>query len=126
MEGRTWFWVALAVGAVIVLVLLRRGASGSQISTLAPLPSGDSGDRAQAFSSLIDLGRTEIEANRDLSLGRIQSELESYRIAAAERAAREEARAQIAMAQMQADAQQSSSFFDFLGGVASVALPLVL
>jgi hypothetical protein len=117
---------ALVVGALVVVLLMRGGASGSQVSTLAALPPGDSGDRSAAFSDLIGLGRAELEYNRDLALGRIQGTVESYRINAALLAEYEQGRTQRYMAQQQASSQQSSDVFGFLTQVASVALPLVL
>lgn len=125
MDDKTVLIGTLAVGAIVV-VLLMKGGSGGGLSTIAPLPSGDSsGERGQAFSSLLDLGRTELEVRRDLSLGYVQAGVENNRIAAAERASVAESQAQLRMAQMQSSSQSSGSFFDFLGQLAAL-LPAVL
>lgn len=126
MEDKTVLIGALALGAVVV-VLMMRGGSGGGVQTLGSMPTSDSsGERAQAFSSLLDLGREELDVNRDLALGRIQGAVENNRIFAAERASLAESEAQIRLANIQADSQSNSSFFDFLGSVASIALPLAL
>ena len=117
---------ALVVGALVVVLLARGGGGGDQVRTIAPLPSGDGGDRSAAFSDLVGLGRAELEYNRDLALGRIQGTVESYRIGSALEAEREQARTARYMAQQQADAQKSGNIFGFLSQVASIALPLVL
>lgn len=122
MENKTLVLGALAVGAVVV-VLLMKGGSGGGLTTIAPLPSGDSsGERGQAFSSLLDLGRTELEVNRDLSLGRVQASVENNRIAAAERASVAESTAQLRMASMQENSQMSANFLDFLKSLAALVV----
>lgn len=124
MDDKTVMIGAIILGAVVVVLMVRGGSGGS---TMQPLPSGGgSVDRTQAFSSLVDLAREEIDANRDLALGKIQGQVENNRIAAAERASIEESQTQVQLANIQASTQTSSSFFDFLGNVAQVALPFAL
>lgn len=123
MDDKTVIIGAIALGAVVVVLMVR--GSGGGLHTIETMPTSDSsGERAQAFSSLLDLGREELDVNRDLALGRIQGAVENNRIASAERASLAESEAQIRLAQIQADSEKSNGFLGFLGDVASIALPL--
>jgi hypothetical protein len=117
MDNKTVVIGALVVGAILV-VLLARGGSGGSASLTALPPVDSSGDRAGAFSGLVDLGRAEFDYNRDLTLGRINAAVESQRIDAAYRASLDQDRVQLEAARAQASAQSRGDFLGFLSSAA--------
>lgn len=122
MESKTWLWVALGVGA-IVMIVIARGSSGG--ATLTPLPPQSDQGKVQAFTALAQYESDKLRYANELALGRIQGAIESQRIGAAEEASLYQTQAQIMAAQAQADAQKGSSFLSFLGTIGTAIIAAV-
>lgn len=122
MDEKTMMYVALAIGAVVVIVLVRGGNSGG-IRTLAPLPEGqEDPGKVQAFLGLVDYEKAKL----DFGLGKIQAGIESQRIAAAESASIAQVNAQLAAIRAQASAQSNSSFWSTISSIGSALIAAVV
>lgn len=122
MENKTVVIVAFIIGAILVFFLVRGGSSSDQVRSLAPLPPGDSGDRAQAFSDLLNFYSEQARTEAEQDIARVQAGVELQRINVAYQASVDQARAQLEAMRTQAGAQNQDNILGFLNSIGTALI----